>query len=238
MNETTNLTPVITPTNAKKQFLVGAIGIVGLLLITLLMGIIGTYVMMKSQIPEKIVIEKNNTIILERNITITTYINMTDQQKGNILYIHEIGSLDIITTRTTLPAYRLCGDQLCPEDADRMMNEVKAWYMNQSTTTTTSTTFKRLSTAPMYGLYNPMDAIDYEGTFLINRSVDVTLRTVDGSDRVSRGTSYRLEPVTPAEARYYANNIGDQGVEQVLYQLPNGTITIVGSLNWMPVSGQ
>ena len=215
------------------------IGVTALLLISIIIGAVSVYGIMKMYPSEPVVIEKNNTIIVEKNITTIVIPNITQEttttttEPGIQIYLN--GSIDIPTTTTTtstLPGFTVDGNgKLLPEDAERLMQLAMDRLREQQSTTTTTLKTK-LSTAPMYGLYNPFEAANFDGQFLINRSIKVTLKTVDGSGVWNTMDSYRIDPVTPAEARYFSNNIGDSDVVQVLYKMKNGTTIDVGRIQW------
>ena len=214
-------------------------GIGFMLVLALILGALGVYGVMKNQPKEVQFVETNNTIIIEKNITVLKVINITEEEpvyNEPRIEIYANGSINIPeSTTTTMPGFRIDSDgKLLPEDAQRLMDLAIERLKEQTTTTSisTTTTIKRLSTAPMYGLYNPFEATNFDGQFLVNRSVEMTLKAIDGSGKWSHGISWRMDPVTPAEARYYSNNIGDSGVEEVWYQSPDGNMTLIDSITW------
>ncbi len=116
----------------------------------------------------------------------------------------------------------------------QLINITYASTISTTTTTssTTSSTIKRLSTASMYCLVNPFESATFYGSFFINQSVDTNFLAVDGSNKRGKSYTWVLQLVSPAEARYYSNNLNEEDIEGVYYRFNNDTLVRYGQIIW------
>ena len=185
---------------------------------------------------------ESRTIIAGMAVVMAAMIGMI--VGGGLIYLVGIGQSTHVVEVVERPIYvdrnftTVIVRNITYEQESPVRLEEPSTTSSTTSSTVTSSTMARRSNAVMFGLFNPADLdTDGLGQFVVNRSVGMRIKTVDGSNRWSdEGVGYQLFWIERQDARLYLEQMSyDSNVEGVYAVGRNSTMLMrlkAGDLDW------